>query len=54
MIEKDIVYSNPIKISETEFELTKVCKIVVKRESLEGNLSSLNEINRILKMINGL
>lgn len=58
MIEKDVVYSNPVRIDDDTIQLDKKSKVVVSMVSLLRNKESygleLAEINKMLDVLKGL
>jgi hypothetical protein len=58
MIEKEIVYSNPIKVDESNIQLDKGSKVIISVASLMADKKSyelkLAEINKILNASQGL
>ena len=58
MIEKEIVYSNPIKVDEGDVQLDKSSKVVLSVASLVANKEmyelKLAEINKMLTALKGL
>jgi len=58
MIEKDVVYSNPVRIDDDTIQLDKSSKVVVSVVSLLAKKEShglvLAEVNKILDVLKGL